>query len=126
MHGYYIFEAFILFQIIFNTFSNFRLTYPKQSERPYPLLPKDTILAHLLRQSELVYKYHEHDSLLENKVEQELSEQEKADAWDTYERELQMNLGTKIPKQITQKITILICYSLYSSTTRRIKCRKVS
>lgn len=58
-----------------------------------PVLPKDTILAHLLRQSELVYKYHEHDSLLENKVEQELSEQEKADAWDTYERELQMNLG---------------------------------
>lgn len=76
------------------------MTYPKQSERPYPLLPKDTILAHLLRQSELVYKYHEHDSLLENKVEQELSEQEKADAWDTYERELQMNLGKTFAKII--------------------------
>ncbi|KAM8714868.1 hypothetical protein ACLKA7_001991 [Drosophila subpalustris] len=71
----------------------YTLTKPVQSERTMPLLPKDTILAHLLRQSELVYKYHEHDSLLENKVEQELSEQEKADAWDTYERELQMNLA---------------------------------
>ncbi|XP_032595446.1 transcriptional regulator ATRX-like isoform X2 [Drosophila grimshawi] len=71
----------------------YTLTYPKQCERTMPLLPKDTILAHLLRQSELVYKYHEHDSLLENKVEQELSEQEKTDAWDTYERELQMNLA---------------------------------
>ncbi|XP_017854355.2 transcriptional regulator ATRX [Drosophila busckii] len=71
----------------------YTLTHPQQSERPMPLLPKDTILAHLLRQSELVYKYHEHDTLLENKVEQELSEQEKADAWDTYERELQMNLA---------------------------------
>ncbi|XP_034473982.1 transcriptional regulator ATRX homolog [Drosophila innubila] len=71
----------------------YTLTKPVQSERTMPVLPKDTILAHLLRQSELVYKYHEHDSLLENKVEQELSEQEKADAWDTYERELQMNLA---------------------------------
>ncbi|KAH8378332.1 hypothetical protein KR093_010752 [Drosophila rubida] len=70
----------------------YTLTKPVQSERTMPVLPKDTILAHLLRQSELVYKYHEHDSLLENKVEQELSEQEKADAWHTYERELQMNL----------------------------------
>ncbi|XP_017857412.1 PREDICTED: transcriptional regulator ATRX homolog isoform X1 [Drosophila arizonae] len=71
----------------------YTLTVPKQCERTMPVLPKDTILAHLLRQSELVYKYHEHDSLLENKVEQELSEQEKADAWDTYEKELQMNLA---------------------------------
>ncbi|XP_060644680.1 transcriptional regulator ATRX homolog [Drosophila nasuta] len=71
----------------------YTLTKPVQSERTMPVLPKDTILAHLLRQSELVYKYHEHDSLLENKVEQELSEQEKADAWHTYERELQMNLA---------------------------------
>ncbi|XP_034129501.1 transcriptional regulator ATRX-like isoform X2 [Drosophila guanche] len=70
----------------------YTLTKPKKSERTMPVLPKDTILAHLLRQSELVYKYHEHDSLLENKVEQELSEQEKADAWDTYERELEVNL----------------------------------
>lgn len=38
-----------------------------------------------------MYKYHEHDSLLENKVEQELSEQEKNEAWTAYERDLQMN-----------------------------------
>ncbi|XP_041451577.1 transcriptional regulator ATRX homolog [Drosophila obscura] len=70
----------------------YTLTKPKKCERTMPVLPKDTILAHLLRQSELVYKYHEHDSLLENKVEQELSEQEKADAWETYEKELEVNL----------------------------------
>ncbi|XP_033236837.1 transcriptional regulator ATRX-like isoform X1 [Drosophila pseudoobscura] len=73
----------------------YTLTKPKKSERTMPVLPKDTILAHLLRQSELVYKYHEHDSLLENKVEQELSEQEKADAWETYEKELEVNLEQK-------------------------------
>lgn len=59
------------------------------------MLPKDTILADLLRQSDLVYKYHEHDSLLENKVEQELSEQEKSDAWATYEKELHLSFGNE-------------------------------
>ncbi|XP_044315161.1 transcriptional regulator ATRX homolog isoform X2 [Drosophila rhopaloa] len=71
----------------------YTLTTPKNCERTMPVLPKDTILADLLRQSDLVYKYHEHDSLLENKVEQELSEQEKADAWDTYEKDLQINFA---------------------------------
>ncbi|XP_020800143.1 transcriptional regulator ATRX homolog [Drosophila serrata] len=65
----------------------YTLTTPQRNERTMPVLPKDTILADLLRQSDLVYKYHEHDSLLENKIEQELSEQEKSDAWDTYEKE---------------------------------------
>ncbi|XP_068158422.1 uncharacterized protein [Drosophila tropicalis] len=69
----------------------YTLTKPQKTERTVPVLPKDTILAYLLRHSELVYKYHEHDSLLESKIEQELSEQEKADAWETYEKELQLN-----------------------------------
>ncbi|XP_070139732.1 transcriptional regulator ATRX homolog isoform X4 [Drosophila kikkawai] len=73
----------------------YTLTIPQKIERTVPVLPKDTILADLLRQSDLVYKYHEHDSLLENKVEQELSEQEKSDAWDTYEKELHLNFEQK-------------------------------
>ncbi|XP_070134903.1 transcriptional regulator ATRX homolog isoform X5 [Drosophila bipectinata] len=73
----------------------YTLSIPQSNERTMPLLPKDTVLADLLRQTDLVYKYHEHDSLLENKVEQELSEQEKADAWDTYEKELQINYVQK-------------------------------
>uniref|UniRef100_A0A1I8PAA2 Transcriptional regulator ATRX n=1 Tax=Stomoxys calcitrans TaxID=35570 RepID=A0A1I8PAA2_STOCA len=68
------------------------LTIPDHSNRPTPILPQDSILARLLRSfPDLVYKYHEHDSLLENKVEQELSEQEKNEAWTAYERDLQMN-----------------------------------
>ncbi|XP_055858931.1 transcriptional regulator ATRX homolog [Episyrphus balteatus] len=70
----------------------YTLTKPDYSERPVPVFPQDQILANLLLNSpELVYKYHEHDSLLENKMEQELSEQEKADAWVAYEKDLQMN-----------------------------------
>ncbi|CAD7079720.1 unnamed protein product [Hermetia illucens] len=68
----------------------YTLTKPDFQNRPVPPLPQDSILASLLRNSpNLVYKYHEHDSLLENKLEQELSEQEKADAWDAYEKDLQ-------------------------------------
>ncbi|TMW42161.1 hypothetical protein DOY81_012759 [Sarcophaga bullata] len=70
----------------------YTLTFPDKNNRPTPILPQDSILARLLRNfPELVYKYHEHDSLLENKVEQELSEQEKNEAWSAYERDLQMN-----------------------------------
>ncbi|XP_075150194.1 uncharacterized protein LOC142224305 isoform X2 [Haematobia irritans] len=68
------------------------LTIPDKNNRPTPILPQDSVLARLLRSfPDLVYKYHEHDSLLENKVEQELSEQEKNEAWTAYERDLQMN-----------------------------------
>lgn len=57
--------------------------------RETPVLPKDSLLAHLLHNyPHMVYKYHEHDSLLENKSEQQLSEEEKADAWALYEADV--------------------------------------
>uniref|UniRef100_A0A1A9V9H3 Transcriptional regulator ATRX n=1 Tax=Glossina austeni TaxID=7395 RepID=A0A1A9V9H3_GLOAU len=70
----------------------YTLTKPDYTNRPTPTLPQDSILARLLRSfPDLVFKYHEHDSLLENKIEQELSEQEKNEAWTAYERDLQLN-----------------------------------
>lgn len=67
-------------------------------DRPTPNYPRDTLLAHLLHKyPHLVYRYHEHDSLLENKNEQDLSEEEKADAWKQYEddvkRKNESNMG---------------------------------
>lgn len=49
-----------------------------------------------------MYKYHEHDSLLERNNEQDLSEAEKADAWAAYEKDATMrntlsNMGTYNP-----------------------------
>lgn len=38
----------------------------------------------------MVYKYHEHDTLLEKSSEQDLSEEEKADAWAAYENDVSM------------------------------------
>lgn len=46
------------------------------------------MLAELLtNQKDLIVQYHEHDSLLENKIEEELSEEERKAAWEEYEQE---------------------------------------
>jgi transcriptional regulator ATRX len=55
--------------------------------RPIPALPKDRLFADILKKFDLVYKYHEHDSLLENKEEETLDEEERKAAWDDYEYE---------------------------------------
>ncbi|XP_065088172.1 transcriptional regulator ATRX-like [Ochlerotatus camptorhynchus] len=60
--------------------------------RETPILPADDLLASLLRNHpDCAFKYHEHDSLLENKPEQDLSEEDKREAWAAYEREIQNN-----------------------------------
>lgn len=59
-----------------------------EKERELPLLPKDRLLADLLRRFDhLIYKYHEHDSLLENKEEETLNEEERKAAWEEFEAE---------------------------------------
>jgi transcriptional regulator ATRX len=58
-----------------------------EEPRPLPALPKDRLFADILKKFELIYKYHEHDSLLENKEEETLSEEERKAAWEDYEYE---------------------------------------
>ena len=41
----------------------------------------------LIRKKEFIFKYHEHDSLLENVEEEELDEDERKVAWENYEAE---------------------------------------
>uniref|UniRef100_A0A803SQL8 DNA helicase n=1 Tax=Anolis carolinensis TaxID=28377 RepID=A0A803SQL8_ANOCA len=60
----------------------------KKKKRDTPMLPKDTILAELLQiQKEHIVGYHEHDSLLDHKEEEELTEEERKAAWAEYEAE---------------------------------------
>lgn len=55
---------------------------PDMNEREIPIQPKDEVLGHLLNKfPDKVYKYHEHQSLLDNKHEQELTEEEKQEAF---------------------------------------------
>ncbi|XP_063705837.1 transcriptional regulator ATRX homolog [Culicoides brevitarsis] len=53
-----------------------------------PLLPKDRLFADILSEyPNLIYRYHEHDSLLENKEEETLDEEERKAAWEEYNSE---------------------------------------
>lgn len=59
-----------------------------EEPRPMPNLPKDRLFAELLKKFDpLLYKYHEHDSLLENKEEETLNEEERKAAWEEFEQE---------------------------------------
>lgn len=56
--------------------------------RKQPNLPKDRMFALQLQKFEkTIYKYHEHDSLLENKHEETLNEEEMKAAWEEFEAE---------------------------------------
>ncbi|XP_064934068.1 transcriptional regulator ATRX isoform X2 [Columba livia] len=60
----------------------------KKKKRDTPMLPKDTVLAELLQiNKEYIVGYHEHDSLLDHKEEEELTEEERKAAWAEYEAE---------------------------------------
>uniref|UniRef100_A0A3Q3LUN1 DNA helicase n=1 Tax=Mastacembelus armatus TaxID=205130 RepID=A0A3Q3LUN1_9TELE len=62
----------------------------KKSKRPTSVLPKDKILAQLLQTcKDQIVSYHEHESLLDHKQEEELSEAERKAAWAEYEAEVQ-------------------------------------
>ncbi|KAI7801457.1 putative transcriptional regulator ATRX-like, partial [Triplophysa rosa] len=60
----------------------------KKSKRATPMLPKDLVLAELLHSfKDQIVGYHEHDSLLDHKEEEALSEEDRKAAWAEYEAE---------------------------------------
>ena len=62
---------------------------PGTNEKPkLPNVPKDVLLADVfIEYKDLIMSYHEHDSLLESRPEEELTEEERKAAWDEYELE---------------------------------------
>ncbi|XP_033829398.1 transcriptional regulator ATRX isoform X2 [Periophthalmus magnuspinnatus] len=60
----------------------------KKKKRDTPMLPKDAVLAEMLQNSkDQIVGYHEHDSLLDHKEEEALSEEDRKAAWAEYEAE---------------------------------------
>ncbi|XP_028271420.1 transcriptional regulator ATRX [Parambassis ranga] len=60
----------------------------KKSKKATPVLPKDPILAEILQSNkDQIVCYHEHDSLLDHKEEEALSEEDRKAAWAEYEAE---------------------------------------
>ncbi|XP_030744954.1 transcriptional regulator ATRX homolog isoform X1 [Sitophilus oryzae] len=61
------------------------------TDRPIPLVPTDVLLGEMLQKYEnTIFKYHEHQSLLENKQDEELNEEERKSAWDEFENEKEL------------------------------------
>ncbi|XP_044730709.1 transcriptional regulator ATRX homolog [Chrysoperla carnea] len=68
----------------------YKFTPMSGEEKPIPMVPKDRLLAETLQElSKQIFKYHEHDSLLEHKEDEELDEEERKAAWDEFENEKQ-------------------------------------
>uniref|UniRef100_A0A8C9TSG7 DNA helicase n=1 Tax=Scleropages formosus TaxID=113540 RepID=A0A8C9TSG7_SCLFO len=64
----------------------------KKTKETTPVLPKDSILAELLHSfKDQIVGYHEHDSLLDHKEEEALSEEDRKAAWAEYEAEKQVS-----------------------------------
>lgn len=75
---------------------------PEPQDVETPNVPKDRLLADILHTDStkhLIITYHEHDSLLENKPEENLSEEEKQEAWNLYEQEKEMGAQNFIQQQ---------------------------
>uniref|UniRef100_A0A671SX44 DNA helicase n=1 Tax=Sinocyclocheilus anshuiensis TaxID=1608454 RepID=A0A671SX44_9TELE len=69
----------------------------KKSKRATPMLPKDPFLAELLHSyKDHIVGYHEHDSLLDHKEEEALSEEDRKAAWAEYEAEKKYFLSSQV------------------------------
>lgn len=52
------------------------------------MVPKDVLLGEMVQKyDKTIFKLHEHQSLLENKQDEELNEDERKAAWDEFENE---------------------------------------
>ena len=60
---------------------------PKENQPTFKL-PQDKLLAELItKHKDLIWKIHDHDSLLENQVDEQLTEEERKAAWKEFEDE---------------------------------------
>ncbi|XP_060934995.1 transcriptional regulator ATRX isoform X2 [Limanda limanda] len=76
----------------------------KKSKKATPMLPKDPILAEMLQNNKAqISCYHEHDSLLDHKEEEALSEEDRKAAWTEYEAEKKgLSMRTNYQTQYSQ------------------------
>ncbi|KRT84479.1 helicase [Oryctes borbonicus] len=66
----------------------YRFTIYSDKERPMIKLPVDEVLASILEKcKQHIFKYHEHQHLLENRPEEQLNEDEQRLAWEEFRKE---------------------------------------
>lgn len=75
---------------------------PKMDNPPVPVIPDDTLLANLMvgsKTKEYILDYHKPDSLLLDKPEEHLTEEERRAAWEEYEIEKTNKIPEPVPNQ---------------------------
>uniref|UniRef100_A0A8C3ARK7 DNA helicase n=1 Tax=Cyclopterus lumpus TaxID=8103 RepID=A0A8C3ARK7_CYCLU len=93
----------------------------KKSKKATPVLPKDTFLAEMLQNNkDQIVCYHEHDSLLDHKEEEALSEEDRKAAWTEYEAEKKdlINQGRQKVIEATNALKTLARESLEDAIAR--------
>jgi len=95
--------------------------------RPVPLVPEDRLLAELTdKHKDLVWSIHHHDSLLENKVDENLTEEERKHAWEEYEQEKKGTVQTNIGIENTQQFGLMLQQMLPKSGDGRIMASPIN
>ncbi|KPP75065.1 transcriptional regulator ATRX-like [Scleropages formosus] len=81
----------------------------KKTKETTPVLPKDSILAELLHSfKDQIVGYHEHDSLLDHKEEEALSEEDRKAAWAEYEAEKQWKDNPSLSEEELQSAGVAL------------------
>lgn len=91
----------------------YKMNLEPTEEKPIAMLPKDRLFATQLKKFEdILFKYHEHDSLLENKSEETLDPEEIKAAWEEFENEKKRPVFTHMPQQRSKLMKLKIYLNL--------------
>jgi len=97
------------------------------SARPIPAVPEDRMLAELVdRHKDKVWTVSNHDSLLENQVDQNLTEEERKAAWEEYEQEKRGMIQTNVGIENTEQFGMMLQTMLPKSGDGRIMASPIN
>ena len=90
-------------------------------------LPINRLLAELVdKHKEMVWNIHNHDSLLENKVDENLTEEERKAAWDEYDQEKKGLIQTNVGMENLQQFGMMLQTMLPKSGDGRIMASPIN
>ena len=89
--------------------------------------PINRLLAELVdKHKEMVWNIHNHDSLLENKVDENLTEEERKAAWDEYDQEKKGLIQTNVGMENLQQFGMMLQTMLPKSGDGRIMASPIN
>jgi len=90
-------------------------------------VPEDRLLAELTdKHKDLVWSIHHHDSLLENKIDENLTEEERKHAWEEFEQEKKGTVQTNVGIENTQQFGMMLQNMLPKSGDGRIMASPIN